>query len=527
MEHQAGVAASLGLSGADELMARIAEAARAIAWTSDDTWRRWSAPRVRAGSSRSRPVGPGLRIEGSELSLADDADLQDPTLVLRAAASAARSGAVIERRSLERLAAAASPWIEPWHPDARPLLVELLRTGDSAIPVIEALDRRGVWGCILPEWLHGAFTPAAGSAARFHRRPASAWRRRPPPPSSRRGSPGRTSCWSRRSCTTSARDPAAITPRPASRSRRASVGGWGSRPTTSSRSPGSIEHHLLLRDVASRRDVDDPATAHRVASAVGSIEQLRSLAALTEADGVATGATAWDPWTAQLIAELVDRVAHQLRGWREAPDAATTFPTPDQLARLMSGARRLDVSGRRVDRDDRRSSGRLQPRRRRPGHPRSRRARGIRLFDPGAGARRVPRDRSAPRRDAVASGHGGSRPRARRPARHPGTFERTHPDVRANDTPRARRSHDGGRLRRSSVRRRDRDRRPGSRRHRRPVPDHACARRAGPRHPLGEGADARLPASTTRSTCATAAARSRTPRTRAEIERAILHSLAE
>ncbi len=40
LEHQAGVAASLGLSGADELMARIAEAARAIAWTSDDAWRR-------------------------------------------------------------------------------------------------------------------------------------------------------------------------------------------------------------------------------------------------------------------------------------------------------------------------------------------------------------------------------------------------------------------------------------------------------------------------------------------------------
>ena len=137
----------------------------------------------------------------------------------------------------------------------------------------------------------------------------------------------------------------AITPRPASRSPRASVGGWGSRPTTSSTVAGLVEHHLLLRDVASRRDVDDPATAHRVASAVGSIEQLRLLAALTEADGVATGATAWDPWTAQLIAELVDRVAHQLRGWREAPDAATTFPTPDQLARLMSGARRLDVSG--------------------------------------------------------------------------------------------------------------------------------------------------------------------------------------
>ena len=167
VEHQAGVAASLGLSGADELMARIAEAARAIAWTSDDTWRRRFVSRVRAGSSRSRPVGPGLRIEGSEVRLADDADLQDPTLVLRAAVTAARAGAVIERRSLERLAAAASPWIEPWHPDARALLVELLRTGDPAIPVIEALDRRGVWGCILPEWLSVRSLPQPGALHDF------------------------------------------------------------------------------------------------------------------------------------------------------------------------------------------------------------------------------------------------------------------------------------------------------------------------------------------------------------------------
>ena len=81
LEHQAGVAASLGLSGADELMARIAEAARAIAWTGDDAWRRRSVPRVRAGSSRSRPIGPGLRIEGAGVSLADEADLRDPALV--------------------------------------------------------------------------------------------------------------------------------------------------------------------------------------------------------------------------------------------------------------------------------------------------------------------------------------------------------------------------------------------------------------------------------------------------------------
>ncbi len=101
------------------------------------------------------------------MSLADEADLQDPALVLRAAVAAARSGVVIERRSLERLAAAASPWIEPWHPDARPLLVELLRTGDAAIRVIEALDRRGAWGCILPEWPSVRSLPQPGALHDF------------------------------------------------------------------------------------------------------------------------------------------------------------------------------------------------------------------------------------------------------------------------------------------------------------------------------------------------------------------------
>jgi [protein-PII] uridylyltransferase len=343
LEHQAGVAASLGLSGADELMAGIAEAARAIAWTSDDAWRRRSVPRVRAGSSRSRPMGSGLRIEGSAVSLADEADLRDPTLVLRAAVSAARSGVVIERRSLERLAAAASPWIGPWHPDGRPLLVELLRTGDTAIRVIEALDRRGAWGCILPEWASVRSLPQPGALHDFtvdrHLLETAAAAAVLAPGISRpdllvvaallhdigKGSGG---------------DHTEAGVEIAARVCRR----MGFPPDDVATVSGLVEHHLLLRAVASRRAVHDPATAHRVATAVGSIEQLRLLAALTEADGVATGATAWDPWTAQLTTELVDRVAHQLRGWREAPDAATTFPAPDQLARLMSGARRLDVS---------------------------------------------------------------------------------------------------------------------------------------------------------------------------------------
>ena len=82
-----------------------------------------------------------------------------------------------------------------------------------------------------------------------------------------------------------------------------------------------VEHHLLLPDVATRRDIDDPTTIERVATVVGSEPRLRLLAALTEADGLATGSAAWGPWKAELVSQLVERVAHVLGGGFPAPSA--------------------------------------------------------------------------------------------------------------------------------------------------------------------------------------------------------------
>ena len=155
-------------------MARIAEAARTIAWTSDDAWRRlavavathprsWDppahGPRVEAEPDRTATSG------NAEVVVEEDVDAADPVLVLRAAATAARHGAVIERRSLERLAAAASPWLEPWDDEMRLELIELLGAGPWAIRVIEGLDQRGVWGCVLPEWAPVRSRPQPGA---FH-----------------------------------------------------------------------------------------------------------------------------------------------------------------------------------------------------------------------------------------------------------------------------------------------------------------------------------------------------------------------
>ena len=95
----------------------------------------------------------------------------------------------------------------------------------------------------------------------------------------------------------------ATTPRSASSSRARSAPASVARSGRDRRAaPGSSRHHLLLSEVASRRDLDDDATDRpRGARRSESVESLHLLAALTEADAKATGPTAWSPWKAELV----------------------------------------------------------------------------------------------------------------------------------------------------------------------------------------------------------------------------------
>jgi [protein-PII] uridylyltransferase len=93
-----------------------------------------------------------------------------------------------------------------------------------------------------------------------------------------------------------------------------------------------VRYHLLLPDVATRRDLEDPATANAVAETVGDETTLELLGALTASDGEATGPAAWTTWKARLVDELVQRAGAVLGG-RPAP-TGTSFP-PEELRRLM------------------------------------------------------------------------------------------------------------------------------------------------------------------------------------------------
>jgi [protein-PII] uridylyltransferase len=91
-----------------------------------------------------------------------------------------------------------------------------------------------------------------------------------------------------------------------------------------------VRHHLLLPDVATRRDVSDPTTVKSVAAAVADPDTVGLLAALTEADSLATGPAAWSGWKAGLVGELADRAVRALNGG--SPDADPARPGPHHRA---------------------------------------------------------------------------------------------------------------------------------------------------------------------------------------------------
>ncbi|MFM8946493.1 MAG: ACT domain-containing protein, partial [Actinomycetota bacterium] len=200
-------------------------------------------------------------------------------------------------------------------------------TGHDAIPVLEALDQRGLWVRILPEWAPNRSRPQRNAYHRFtvdrH-------------------------LWE---ATANASDLAKNVSRPdllvlGALFHDIGKGYPGDHNDVGVELVGRIaprvgiphddmvilqtmvKHHLLLPDVATRRDLADPATISHVAENVSSPLVLDLLHGLTEADSLATGPAAWGSWKAELVAELVKRVHLVLGGgdmnevqWRLFPDA--------------------------------------------------------------------------------------------------------------------------------------------------------------------------------------------------------------
>ena len=105
-----------------------------------------------------------------------------------------------------------------------------------------------------------------------------------------------------------------------------------------------VRHHLLLPDVATRRDLSDEGTIRVVAAQVGTVARLELLHALTEADSIATGPAAWGDWKAGLVAELVARVAHRFQGG-ELAAVPEMFPSEAHRQLMTLGQRVVVAAG--------------------------------------------------------------------------------------------------------------------------------------------------------------------------------------
>jgi [protein-PII] uridylyltransferase len=338
LEDQDRVAEALGLAGREELAHGVAQAGRTVSWLTEDAWRRvrsWLAgPRGRGGSA-DRTLGPGLVLRDNEVVIPVTTSIaEDPTLALRAAAASAEVGAPLSRATMDRLVAEAPTPPAPSPEAVTRAFIRLLSLGAPAIHAIETLDQLGVWERYMPEWPHVRNQPQFNP---YHR-----W------------SVDRHLLETVASAATHLQDVS----RPDLLVLGALLHDVGKGTGIDHSEAGQaisaevadrlglstddglvlqklVRLHLLLPEVATRRDIDDPLTLKSVAEAVEDETTLELLAALAAADGTATGTAAWTPWKARLVDALAQRTGALLAG-RPLP-SGPTFPTEEQRKLMAAG----------------------------------------------------------------------------------------------------------------------------------------------------------------------------------------------
>lgn len=326
------VSANLGVGDRFALARILSSAGRTIAYHSEAGLRTAQIALPRRGISalvrrpKRRPLDEGVHEYDGEVVLAREAQPQkDPGLVLRIAAASASTGLPMGAGTLKRLADSAPDLPAPWPREALDDLLVVLLAGPTLVDTIEALDRTGLWGRVLPEW--------------------DAVRDLPPRDVSHK--------WTvDRHIMETVVNAAPLTTRVA-RSDLLAIGALlhdigkgrgvdhcvlgadlvipiaerlGLSPQDVDTVSGMVRHHLLLPITASRGDLNDPNVIQSVADALGGDPQLLELlAALAEADSKATGPGVWSDWKASLMADLVRRCRLVMAG-EPLPQAEPTTP---------------------------------------------------------------------------------------------------------------------------------------------------------------------------------------------------------
>ncbi|TXL61151.1 [protein-PII] uridylyltransferase [Aeromicrobium terrae] len=280
------------------------------------------------------PLDDGVgRLDDEVIVLQGVDPAEDPEIALRAAAAAARHGLPIGSSTAQHLARTLGDIPEPWPASAQRALVDLLTAGPGLVAVWDELDYAGVTDRWVPEW---ADIRLRGSSSPVHRYTVDRH--------------------SVETCVLAA-EVARDVDRPdllavaallhdIGKGRdgdHSEVGEsmaeeialrWGFSAADARVVARLVRWHLLLPNIATRRDIEDPSTAVNVAEYVESESFLDLLAALTQADARATSASAWSSWRRGLVHGLVAKVRASLDGTTSADAEAyegwpAHVPIPD------------------------------------------------------------------------------------------------------------------------------------------------------------------------------------------------------
>ena len=337
LTEQDRVASKMEYVNADALMLDIAKAARAVDYLMDSTWHRIDSNSGQSWLRRrkNQKIDQGLIILNSEVTIEDGYDIaNDSAIGLRAAAAAAQRGLPLSIDACVLLSEKFSALPNPWPKSVLNDLVSLIGAGSSMIRVFEALDQDGLIEKWIPEWSHVRFLPQRNV---LHRHTVD-----------------------RHMLETSVH--AAALTRTVTRPDLLLVAAlfhdigkgfpekdhsdYGEeliRPLAKRLGFDEkdcdtvallVREHLLLSAVATRRDLEDPATIEFVVEKIKDPESLQLLHALSISDGEATGKSAWTEWKAGLVSTLVGKCLAAMAGVKPVsqPELIPTRSTDDDIS---------------------------------------------------------------------------------------------------------------------------------------------------------------------------------------------------
>lgn len=338
-EMWAPLAERLDLADAEAAQRHVRSLGRRIAHLSRLAWRRTDMMLARPTGEKGRRtpalerIAPGIALSRGEVVLdAGTRPGDDPTLLLRAAAEAASRDVVLAPTTAARLVREGTELPLPWPAPARDALVRLLASGPGLLPVWETLDEVDGIETFLPEWEQIRLLPHASAIHRFTVdrhvvetcAEAGALIRGVRRPdlllvAALLHDIGKGSLHDH----SVAGEPVA----------RKVVARMGFTDLDADVVASLVRWHLLLANLATTRDPDDPATTAELLTHVPDAASLELLRALTEADARAASPAAWTSWRASLVDRLVSRAGHALGADISHTVPAEPVPVPDSVRR--------------------------------------------------------------------------------------------------------------------------------------------------------------------------------------------------